>query len=228
MKKLILILLFAAGVSLNTSAQVQKGAMLIGGAVNFNHSNNNDDNYINGQISGDYQVKGTNFKVVPSFGIFVGNLFEIGVGAGYRFNKWEISSTFDNNSSFSSNKERKIVVNPYISKYFNIGEKFYITGTFNIEVGLGKKQMVFDSQLDDKVVNDFKVFSLNINLTPGIRYFINKNWALSGNIGQIFYDSSINTMDTDTEDKPKESRSNFGISMALNTFNVGIQYYLHN
>ncbi len=227
MKKLILILLFAAGVSLNTSAQVQKGAMLIGGAVNFSHSNNDEDIVGGDQITGTRNSKTNSFSIIPSFGILITNSLELGVGAGYSFYKSEYSSTDNSYYSLLETKDRRFIINPYISKYFKIAEKFYITGTFNMEAGFGKKQSVYNISNQEKT-KDYNDFSLNFNITPGIRYFINKNWALSGNIGQIYYNWSKSVEDTDMEDNPKESSSNFGVSMELNTFIVGIQYYLHN
>ena len=227
MKKLILILLFATGVSLNTSAQVQKGAMLIGGSVGFSHSNNEDDIVEYDQITGTRNTKTNTFSIIPSFGIFVANSLELGVGAGYNFSKYENSSTDNSYYSLQETKDRKFIVNPYLSKYFKIAEKFYITGTLNMGVGFGKKQRVYNISNQEKT-KDYNDFFLDFNITPGIRYFINKNWALSGNIGQIYYNWSKSVQETDMEDNPKETNSNFGISMALNTFNVGIQYYLHN
>jgi hypothetical protein len=227
MKKLILILLFAAGVSLNSSAQIQKGAMLIGGVVNFYHSNDVDDIVGNDQIIGTRNSKTNSFSIVPSFGIFVANSLELGVGAGYNFYKNENSTTDNSYYNLKETKDSKFIIAPYLSKYFKIAEKFYITGTFNMGVGFGRKQIVYNISNQEKTM-DYNNFFLDFNITPGIRYFINKNWALSGNIGQIYYSSSKSIQDTDMEDNPKESKSDFGVSMALNTFNVGIQYYLHN
>ena len=227
MKKLILILLFAAGVSLNTSAQVQKGAMLIGGAVNFYHSNNDEDIVEDNQITGTHNSKTNSFSIVPSFGILITNSLELGVGAGYSFYKNEYSTTGNTYLNLQEMKDRSFIIIPYLSKYFKIAEKFYITGTFNMGAGFGKKHRVYNTSNQEKI-KDYNDFILDFNITPGIRYFINKNWALSGNIGQIYYNWSKSVLDTDMEDKPAERSSNFGVSMALNTFNVGIQYYLHN
>lgn len=231
MKKMILILLFAAGIGLNVSAQVQKGAMLLGGMVGFTHYNNDKDSFSNDQITGNHNSKSSIFTIIPRFGYFVGNTFELGIGAGYSYRKSESSMENDNSSYGYSqeDKEKKFKINPYLSKYFKISEKFYITGTFNLIAGFGKYNSIFTpSDSSNERDEEYNLFDLDINVTPGITYFINKNWALSGNIGQIYYSWSKKVLDTDVEDKPNDSFSGFGFDMSFNTFAVGIQYYLNN
>ena len=231
MKKVILILLLAAGIGLNVSAQVQKGAMLVGGMVGFSHSNRDSDSFSDDQITGNQSYKSSNFNITPRFGYFVGNTFELGIGAGYIFKKEELSGVNDNSSYYSlESKMRIFKINPYLSKYFKISENFYITGTFNMIAGFGKENRKnISSNTPDERKEDYKLFEMDINITPGITYFINKNWALSGNIGQIYYKwSKKDLLDTDMEDKPKNTYSGFGINMSFNTFAVGIQYYLNN
>lgn len=71
-------------------------------------------------------------------------------------------------------------------------------------------------------------YMIGAEIAPGLSYFINAKWALFANYGSLFYQFShdINYRPGTSEISTTTNRNNFGASFSLNTFDLGIQYFL--
>ncbi len=228
MKKVFIVLLIAIFAIPAAKAQINKGAILLGGSLGFYQRKTTDEDPIFNNHT-KFKQNETSFSFLPESGFFISNSFVLGIGLGYQHNKSEFNVYTDNDLDYLHEKNtNKILVNPYSEKYFKIGNNIYITLAANINLGFGKKNEKFHNNdtIEDITGN---TFSLDIFITPGITYFISKNWALSGNAGKIYYSYNSTEMIKNGNDNNYNSNTNnYGVSFSFNTFSIGIRYYLRN
>ena len=234
MKNLVLILVILFGITFNSSAQIQKGAMLIGGNVSFNVQERNDGfNTYNFELEDDY-YKRTFLVARPQFGIFINESMMLGIGINYEFT--ETKSKYINIVSYeeskSTQKNNLIFINPYFKKFFKVKDDFFVTTSLNFLIGFGKRKTEGENYYgyNDNRKYELNIFEYRLNVSPGLTYFLNDRWALNASIGQLFYSHTKETPDnyTGVSEKPKNIDKNFGLSFKFNTFSIGIQYYLRN
>ncbi len=234
MKNLILVLIVLFGITLNSSAQIQKGAMLIGGNVFFNvHESNDEFRTYNHEIE-DESYKRTYFFARPQFGVFINESMLLGIGINYELSKTK--SKYINLTTFEEyeniQKSNLIFINPYFKKFFKVKEKFFITTSLNLLVGFGKRKTENENYYgyNDNKKYELNIFEYRLTVSPGLTYFLNDRWALNTSIGQLFYSHQKETPDnyTGVSEKPKNINKNYGLSFKFNTFSIGIQYYLRN
>jgi len=232
MKNLILVLIILFGTTLNSSAQIQKGAMLIGGNVSFNIQERNEEFRTYSFTLEDDYYKRTFLSARPQFGVFINESMLLGIGINYEFN--ETKSKFIDLTSYeeseSTQKSNLIFFNPYFKKFFKIKEKFFLTTSLNFLIGFGKRKMESEGYYGNDYKRELKIFEYRLNISPGLTYFLNDKWALNANIGQLYYSHKKETPDKDigVSEKPKNISKDYGLSFKFNTFSIGIQYYLGN
>lgn len=200
--KHIIFTLFLTVIFFSVNAQIQKGSIITGGHLNFN-SNDND------LVSNDYESK--SFTISPEMGFFVSESTLLGLGLTYKHHDSKSEAFIYSGGSFTHKSKSNIFyVNPYLTKYYKLKEKFYFTTRANVMAGFGKE-------------NDNKVFEIRLNATPGLSYFVSEKWALTCNVGHIYY--SHKKVDIDDIDE-KEKHKDYGINLNFNTFTIGFQYIL--
>ena len=224
MKNLLVVCLGLILFSIDSSAQVQKGAILTGGGLNFNMRNDKEEFSVLSSIVYD-KYKTTFMTLNPRIGLFISQSTLLGVGLTYEHTNIDIR--YSSNGAFlgpSIEKRNVLFVNPYFTKFNNISDKLYFTTTINGLVGIGKGKFGEDDEIETNI------FGFRVNVSPGIVYFISERLALNGGIGQLFYNYEQETLATDIglPAQPKNKNHNYGLSFSLNTFRIGLQYYLHN
>jgi hypothetical protein len=231
MKNLILVLIVLFGITLNSSAQIQKGAMLIGGNVSFNVQERNEEFRIYNFALEDY-YKRTFLSAHPQFGIFINESMLLGIGINYEFIETKSRRVYlvSYRESESNQKSNLIFFNPYFKKFFKLKEKIFLTTSLNFLIGFGKRKMESEGDYVDNYKSELKIFEYRLNISPGLTYFLNDKWALNANIGELFYSHTKETPDDykGGSEKPKNIEKNYGLSLKFNTFSIGIQYYLRN
>jgi hypothetical protein len=231
MKNLILVLIVLFGITLNSSAQIQKGAMLIGGNMNFSIQEINHEFWPMSNILDNSSEKITFFTAIPQYGIFINESTLIGMGIFYEYSKNEEKDI--DPISFEEEKDiyksNLVFINPYFKKFFKVKDDFFVTTSLNFLIGFGRRK-IESHYWSDKGEFELNLFEYRLNISPGLTYFLNDKWALNANIGQLYYSYQKETPENDIgfSEQPKNISRDFGLSFKFNTFSIGIQYYLRN
>ncbi len=214
MKKLLIIaLLVTFGISFGQvkedNSNIQKGTWNLGGNFTLNNSIYNSSNTENNQFY---------IGFYPRVGYDINNNLIVGMGIGYEYhnNKNYYSETESNNSNLN-----RIVVFPYIKKYFNINEKFsfHLQGEFRLSKSWNDNNNNNNNSIN---FNSYEVYnsSLFVGIRPGITFFLTKKLALETNIGALGYSTGKNESDN------REGKFNsFNFNFNSNNLLLGLSYY---
>lgn len=204
MKKLMLFGALAFASLISAQETNLKGRTFITGSVGYS----NDDN------SNEYSVKSFNIK--PTFGYFVTNDIAVGLGIGYENSKVTSVSSYNLGNQVIlvtyENKADAFFINPMVRKYWNIGDKLYLFGQFDINFSKGTSESYFTGSTPSKV--DIK--TLGFNVKPGLDYFLNKNWTLEATIGNLGY--------TTVKRDDVKSKEKFDLGVSFSNINFGLKY----
>jgi len=223
MKKTILLLLTLT-ISQFATGQINKGAILIEGTVSFNKSETENEFSVNSSFVTD-ELKSTFFAFRPRIGFFTSKTFLIGMGLNYEHNGYEYKTSYDGTQGTTySEKSNIYLINPYIRKFIQLKENIFFTISGNAFVGLGKVKYGENSEIKSNILD------LRINVAPGFTYFVSRQWAVTANLGQLFYSYKREKLATDIglSEQPKNIDKDYGVSFQFNTFGVGVQYFLRN
>ncbi len=200
MKKL---LLAAAVVAFGLSnAQIAKGTTYVSGVVGYSSTEDNNDD-----------TKVENFAVVPTVGYFVAPNLAVGLGVGYA--SASEKETFQN--GFDKYTQSAFVVEPFVRKYWTLGDKLYIFGQLSVPMQFGNEKM--EENLNNTTVsNKVNYNSFGVSIKPGLDYFLNKNWTIEATIGEFGY----NTSKYDVDGAKNVNNFNFGLNLA--NVGIGVKY----
>jgi len=200
MKKL---LLAAAVVAFGLSnAQIAKGTTYVSGVVGYSSTEDNNDD-----------TKVENFAVVPTVGYFVEPNLAVGLGGGYA--SASEKETFQN--GFDKYTQSAFVVEPFVRKYWTLGDKLYIFGQLSVPMQFGNEKM--EENLNNTTVsNKVNYNSFGVSVKPGLDYFLNKNWTIEATIGEFGY----NTSKYDVDGAKNVNNFNFGLNLA--NVGIGVKY----
>lgn len=219
--KTVLLTLVALTIAHLSHSQINKGALLLEGGLSFSQSEYTDD-FNSSAISNLYEVKMTQFSLSPRIGYFVNETFLIGIGAGYSFSGTKSESS-DSLRLANDRSTNIFSISPYVRKYIVLSDKFYLDVTGRLSAGMGWTKYDMNSDRTEDV------FKVGVDIIPGFTYFVNPKWAVTANFGRIYYDySQRKSESTDFNSTSKNSDNQYGVSFALNTFGLGVQYFLRN
>lgn len=215
MSKRILLALVVCSVVTSVSAQIKKGAILLGGdlgfslqnskiSINGNAGNNNNDTYIN---------------VSPVFGRAIKENLVAGFDLTYSYNKAE--------TAYPVQKTHAYGVGVFLRKYKELGKGFYLFGQSRIGGTYNNVDNVYDQS---QPVTEYKSkgYSAAINIYPGVCYSLNRKWQLETGFNNIA-NLSFNHLQTDNSGATTVSNS-FGLSSSLSTlsgFVLGFRFLLN-
>lgn len=219
--KILILTLAALTIVIASSAQINKGAILVEGSMSFDISEADVDG--SGTNSGTIQET-TQFAFRPQIGFFTSQSWQLGVGLGYNFNQ----STIDDPLDFADVKMTSNIfsINSYIRKYISINDKLFLTITGNVGYGFGKSKRDYQ---DDTYNTDTEAdnYNIQVSIGPGLSYFVSNRWAITATFGQLYYFYNKIKVD-DSFDSYESTNNNYGLSFRFNTFGVGVQYFLRN
>ena len=195
MKKLILSLAALASFTF-ASAQEQEvetygfneGDMFVSGSFGIGSTKFPDDS------------KENTFNISPRFGYFLNDFIAVGAQAGYSKQKEENANGDDvvDNSTFT--------IGAFGRYYLMPAQKFSFFG----ELGLG-----YGTTED---INDNKVNGVNIDVSPGLSYFVSKHFALEATFGILGYNS------VKKDESGAESTDSFDFGLNMDDINLGLIY----
>ncbi|MFC7347175.1 outer membrane beta-barrel protein [Chryseobacterium zhengzhouense] len=185
-----------------SNAQIAKGTTYVSGVVGYSSvENNNNDNKVD------------NFAIVPTVGYFVAPNLAVGLGVGY-------ASTIDKNTyenGYDKETLSAFVVEPFVRKYWTLGEKLYIFGQLSVPMEFGTEKYE-ENENNTTVSNKVNYNSFGVSVKPGLDYFLNKNWTIEATIGEFGY----NTSKYDVEGAKNVNNFNFGLNLA--NVGIGVKY----
>lgn len=196
MKKIILSLLVAGSLSLNAQdLGFSKGNIAVSGTLGYNSSES---------AAG---AKTSTFSISPS-GMYMVN------------SNWGIMGMIN----YTSTDNSTIGVaggNKTTGFAFGAGANYYfMKGAFSPFVGFGGAIGFPSSSVTSPlgvVTTAPTTTSISFNVTPGINYFVHKNWALSASIGLLNYTT------TSVSGAPTSS-SGFGLGLDFSKVGFGVSY----
>lgn len=222
MKKVIITICLSI-ISFTSIAQLQKGAILAGGGITYMGRNASDNISVQ---PGPYQndLKSTFLSIRPSIGFLISESTLFGIALNYEYQSTVNELVLNGNSLDPRiQKSSIILINPNLTKFIQLSDKFYFTTSVNLLAGLGKGSLGENNR-------ETNILDLRINVTPGLTYFISNKWAIQGSIGELFYNYKREKIlaDINQAEGEKNGDHRYGLSAQVNTFRVGFRYYLNN
>lgn len=222
MKNIMSVLSFLMLYSTICEAQIQKGAILLGGDVSYNGQSKKEEfsqiNYLTFE-----EYNSNYFAIRPQIGSFISSNTLLGIGLSYEHERTKHKVANSGNSTPYEWRENMVFINPYLEKYLKISNQFYFTLQFNLMAGFGN---VKEGENNEEIL---KLSELRVNISPGLAYFISEKLALTCNVGQIYYNRKTeHLVDDSNDDNLKNIDQNYGLSVNFNTFSLGLQYFLKN
>lgn len=211
-------LLIASAVALFglSNAQIAKGTVYLSGSVGYSQQETNNGN-----------VKEENFNVLPRAGFFVAPNLAVGLGLGYQTSTdTEITTSNIGGASVVSTDKFKtpaFVVEPFVRKYWTLGDKLYFFGQLAVPMQFGKAEVenttvaTFGGTTETTTTStEAKYTSVGVTVKPGLDYFLNKNWTIEATIGEFGYNNF----------KPKEgdATNNYNFGLNLSSVTIGVKY----
>ncbi|MCS3528785.1 porin family protein [Chryseobacterium sp. JUb7] len=183
-----------------SNAQIAKGTTYVSGTLSYSSTeNNNTDNKVN------------ELKLVPTVGYFVGTNLAVGVGVGYT----NSSDKTETAAGYDKFTKSAFVVEPFVRKYWTLGEKLYIFGQLSVPMEFGNDKNEVSTAAATVSTKD-KFNSFGVSIKPGLDYFLNKNWTIEATIGDFGYSNF----------KYKEAKSvdNYRFGLDLASVGIGVKY----
>ena len=208
--KRILLLVFTITLFFNLNAQIQKGSIITGGSIRYS---GNDHSQKISPSDGSVNDYNSNFlAIAPQIGFFTSESLLVGIGLTFEHDDYKHEYNSYDRSTYEE-KRNLFFINPYITKYSKLKDKFYFTTRVNLMAGIGKE-------------NDAKLFEFRVNAKPGLTYFVSDKWALTCNVGQVYYNRKRTKLEEDSFSN-KNIDESYGINLDFNTFTIGFQYVLN-
>ncbi|RAJ85720.1 outer membrane protein with beta-barrel domain [Chitinophaga dinghuensis] len=166
MKKLIVMAAVALFGTQVAKAQISKGDILLGGNVNVaTHSDKVKD--------ADKKNTNTSFGISPKVGYALNSNWVLGVFADTDFG-------FNKDKNDVKTKTLSIAPGIFVRNYHMLGQsKFAFYAEANASYGFG------NTKVADNKITSFNSF--NVNVAPGITYFVTKHFMVEGQFGNIGY-----------------------------------------
>ncbi len=220
MKKIFLLFIACSLVSTLAQAQIESGAIAIGGTFSIN-SQNSTQKFANGSTGSNIESDRNSFQISPRIGYFISNSMAVGLGIRYQRSKFErvdVNDVITNENTLS-----EFFINPYLEKYIGISENLFFISSLNVLVGSGKSKQNIPAGIE----SDINTF--NINLSPGFGYFISKKFLVTAIFGELFYQSrKVKDGDGSAQTGFETTDNTFGLNTSFDSFALGIRYFIGN
>jgi hypothetical protein len=194
---LLIIVLFVIAASAN--AQIQKGAIVLGGQLGFSSQSSKSTQNTSKTIG---------FGISPAFGKAIKENLVIGGDINYSYNKNEPGVAV-------VQKSNSYGLGFFVRKYKELGKGFYLFGQTRLGGSYQKQTTKNNVQPSGNVETKGSFFQLAIY--PGLAYSISKKLQLEAgfnNLGYIQYDHSKQTYGPTPNDSIKTNSFSLGSSLS--------------
>jgi hypothetical protein len=197
-----------------TRAQINKGAILLGGNLNFSTNNIKPDSLGSG---------GNIINIAPSVGKAIRENEVVGIGLLYTHSDSKVGGQI-NSFNFSSNAFGASV---FMRRYRNLGKHFYIFG----QGSFGGDYLEDNSHDNGQPENSRsdKGFNLNFGFYPGISYEINNKIQLETGFNNLL-EMQFSHNKTTGSGMANSTQNQFSFSSSLSNFSgltVGIRFLIN-
>lgn len=228
MKKVILGLLVFQLFTFAANAQIQKGSILLGGKVNFVHTNTNSDQMkeLMPQVT-TQEIKSNEFLFNPQIGYTLDNNWVVGTMLTFKTGK-SVNDANSSNSTTSSteritNKSTAFGVGLFARKYFPFSDKFSGFAEVNSGALWNDYNSTYETSTQTPYESETNYTEYQTKLYAGLAYFP-KNWMaieLSTNL--------ITFTHSDQEGDITDSNNNsFEFGFNTSAINLGVSFFLNN
>lgn len=187
-------------------AQTSEGTKVLSGGVNFDASSTDYEDVFNRKET--Y----TRLGIAPRIGYFIKNRLEIGVGLNY--NHYSSTSKDSSNTKTWIGKHNDYNISPYLTKYWPLSERLFITGRASVFGG-------YTSSKSESLTADQKTrsteTSFGATVVPGIMFFPRDKFGLGLSFGYLNYTHST-TKDRDTNHKNTSNSVNLNLRSSSLSF----------
>lgn len=215
MKKLLFSIISVGIWFSNVNAQYSAGSLSVGGSFMLWFQNPKTETS-NQTIDG---TKTTDFTILPSVEYFFADDLSVGAGIGYDLNRQKTV----NGTTTTTNKTGIFYFEPFVRKYFKMGDRFCFFGQGGFTWGTGNfTSEVSNSNTNTTVSTKYARSSFSIGISPGISFSVSDKVTLESSFGFLGYMGTSNETGTNQKDKT----SNFGIQLNPSTIALGIRIFL--
>ncbi|MEP6747717.1 MAG: hypothetical protein ABJB86_08325 [Bacteroidota bacterium] len=199
MQNKILLSIFIFLVGTTVHAQIKKGAVLLGGGIEFSTQDTKSSGPQNGTSSG------INFS--PAFGKAIKENEIIGADLTFSYSKNESNNTY-------SQKTSSYGIGFFIRKYKELGKGFYLFGQTRAGVSYNKVQNRDQQTPTTSYVS--KGYGMQVTIYPGLAYAVSKKLQLEAGLSNLAY-IQFNHMQTayDLNTYPSLTTNNFSLGSSL-------------
>lgn len=200
-------------------AQFNKGAILLGGDLNFQASSVKDVN--DGLASS--TTKNTQVTFQPAIGKAIKEDLVAGITLDY---------AYSSGSGSTSTKYNLYGGGIFLRKYRSLGNKFYLFGQSNLGYDYSKQTIDNppntggpDHQID-------KAYGVGLQFAPGVAYSLDQKWQVEFEFPNLLNINYTHTSEDDLYDTPPNHQvynNSFGFSSSLSatfTFGLGLRYVI--
>lgn len=215
MRKFTLLTIACIAIALASTAQINKGAVLLGGNISGSSNKQTVSN-------SDVAYKQTNLFLSPSVG-FVTAQNQV----------WGVTINAGVNQSKANNQSGQTQLNNiggsiYHRRYLTLGKGFYFFGQLDAGYNYGKQKYTSPNATEIRTSRTDHVF---VSAAPGITYAVFKNFHLEAGLNQLAYFSYSAQNETQISNGVSTSSKGRGLSFSTNfsnhnPFSLGFRFVL--
>lgn len=217
-----LLILFLLIIQTQAYCQDFSGKIQLGGTGSFFIDQTEQEYAINNFLVQD-ELKTQTISIIPQFGYFVSNMILVGGRIGYSNIKTKQVGSIDGSIRIDNEiKTSLFKLGPYVRFHKSLNEQLLLFLQGNIDLGFGTRE----NRRTDPTVDE-SIFEVETGLRPGLLLMVSENVGIESTFGFLGYKlSQTKLKDSDLDNTPTNKDQDFGLDLNLNTFSLGIQFYL--
>jgi hypothetical protein len=229
--KRLLTLTVVCAFAWTANAQTEKGKILLGGNIDYNHGKSESIYQFPQDQSVSLQNKNTfnSFSIGPNVGIFIKDNFAVGLGLTYSHGESNANGSQVNYQngmpylkySTSTNKSDLFGINPYARYYVGLTDKFKFFGQLTAHLAKGTQKGLYSSL--DTTSLKYQVTAIDFNFQPGLAFFPIKRLSIQLSTVVLNY-SHMETKNKLNNDKSSENK--FGFNADTLSPTLGLMFHL--
>lgn len=211
-------LIAALGLTAATMSAQQKGDMYISGSVMLSGGNTKQEVTVSSTTNTTDIPLTFNLGIVPSFGYFVADNFEVNLALGYNLIKDYHRTDADNNKLY--NNDNLFTIRPGVNYYLKLADKlWYVPG---LSLGIGFGSYVSDIDVNTTEKTPYTNFGLSLSLLT-FEFRPADFLGVTFNAGDFSYNLT-STKESESGTTRVETTNNVDLGLNLGA-SIGLKYY---